>query len=142
MVVSIVGQIKENKMRVLAEKTGLTFDGGDDTRLFIEDSRFIEVHAPTLGYNYYRTMEKELRDFEIDKEKYTVRAWNDCGGWEYWKKEGLLGSTNYIQVTVHIKDVNLTEKEVVELIHDTNEVYDKFCWYHNTDQVDWEKYLG
>lgn len=131
----------EIKMKALADKTNLTFDGGDDNRLF-RDQPMITVHAPTLGYNSYRTMEKELRDFEIDKPKYTVYAWNDSSGWNYWKEEGLTGGTNYIQITVVIKDVNLFPIEVINLIHDVNELYDFFEKYDNMDFVDWNRYLA
>ena len=134
--------ISELYMEKLAEKSGLMWDGGDDTRLFPDDEYFIQVHAPTLGYNKYRTMEKEINNFEIKKPKYTVYVWNDSGGWMYWKNEGLSGDTNYIQITAHIKDFNINDQETEELKQDIRKAYETFYYYDNRHEVDWQKYLG
>lgn len=125
----------QKRMEKIAEITGLTFDGGDDTRLFADDDRRISVFAKTLGWNQYQHMEKKLSELEIDREKYCVYAWNDISGYHYWKNEELEShSGNYIQITVHIKDTMLNGEELKQLENDVENLYCEFYEFHNIDE--------
>jgi len=121
--------INETQMLEIADKTKLVYDGGDDNRLFYDGDR-IDVYAPAIGYNKYRTMEKELRNFEIKREKYTVYAWNDISGWNYWKQEG---ECNYIQITACLNNSNLNDIEIQQLIEDIDTAHCEFYHYHTID---------
>ena len=87
-----------NPMEHLAEHLGLTFDGGEDTRLFLDES-----HAETLKLSKaeYKAMEKRLRKSYKGKG-FEVYAWNDCSGYNYWTKKQQ--EDNYIMITADITD--------------------------------------
>jgi len=111
----------------LAEKSGLTFDGGEDTRLFYDDNDRIYVHAPTIGETSYREMETKL-DRVIDREKYCVYAWNDCSGFEYWNSPLEL---NYVQVTVEVKNSDMSDVEIDQMLLDCEDIKEDFYEYHS-----------
>ena len=91
----------EEQMRKLAQATGLTFDGGDDNRLFAET---VFTFSSNMSESEYEAMEKDLADFSIEGTGFSIEVWNDCSGYHYWtiKQE----EDNYIQVTAYIQDVS------------------------------------
>jgi len=128
-------------MEELSEKTGLSWDGGkDDNRLFADggflcDDNEIRVYAPTMGIERYAEMEKDLNDFDIKREKYTVYACNDMSGFDYWNKED---ETNYIQITANIDDSDLSPEELTQLVDDVWECFYHFEEYDNIeDYIEW-----
>lgn len=131
----------EDQLKFIAEKTGLTLDDPNTARLFADEHR-CDVHAPTLGHDDYEMMEKELNETEIITENYHIYAWNDSSGYDYWYEGGLTGDTNYIQIEVFIKNPDACLFLVDKIKEGVEELYDKFYYYHNTDIVDWAKYLG
>lgn len=117
-------------MQEIADLAQLTFDGGTDTRLFADDNFNIDVFAPALGAVSYRKMEKKIKDYKIQREKYCVYVWNDCSGYQYWKNEG---GCNYIKVTANIVNTDLSLVEISQLKQDIQSAYDEFCEFHNLD---------
>lgn len=116
------------KMRKLAELSQLTFDGGEDSRLFADDEFDISVF-PTTKREYMR-MEKKMAKFEIKREKYSVYVWNDCSGYDYWKN---MKECNYIKITANIENPDLSFVEVHQLKLDILAAYDEFCEFHNIE---------
>lgn len=119
-------------MNKLANDTGLTFDGGGDTRLFKDDMLDVFVHLMTA--KQYKQMEKDLRNALIKRRLYEVYAWNDCSGYKYWKAEGESGFSNYIQITVNIKTKNLHKIDIEQLKQDVQDLENKLYKYHNLDK--------
>jgi len=91
----------QKKMEILAEKTNLVFDGGDDDRLFVEEMDRFNIEA--MGSDIYEEWEQNLNHSKVKGEGFTVYAWNDSGGYEYWMSEE---KTNYMMVTVLIDDID------------------------------------
>lgn len=116
----------ESIMKLLAEKTGLEFDGHNDNRLFYQEDN-INVFAKHMSEKEYNRMEKSLKK-TIKGKGYLVYAWNDASGYEYWKTE----DSNYIQVTVAINDLN--KVDIFQLKHDVNELFGYFKTFDNTDR--------
>jgi len=119
---------KQEKMRKLAEESLMTFDGGDDDRLFLDENNETNVFASIMTEEHYNQMEKEINEYSVDKGSYKVYAWNDSGGYNYWNKNN---EANYIQITAQIKDVD--KVDAMELLDTMNEAYDYFSCWNNTD---------
>jgi hypothetical protein len=126
----------EQKMHALAEKTGLTFDGSGDNRLFADDELHIDVYANLMSKQQYAQMEKEIKAAHIKGKGYEVYAWNDVSGYNYWKEEGEDGSGNYIQITATIKEVDKVDAK--KLISDVHTVHSKLEHWDNKDEY-WSK---
>ena len=123
----------DKQMQELAEKTGLVHDGGDDNRLFNEDT--INVFASDMTKKQYDYMEKDINNTVINRRLYTVYAWNDCSGYKYWTQSH--NESNYIQVSVHIKTKNVHKIDVEKLKEDVQNLFDRYsCDYDNTDYHD------
>lgn len=89
--------LNEVQMRLLAEQTGLTFDGGDDNRLFTET---IFTYSSNSKREYNK-IQKHIDNFEIKGKGFTIGVWNDSSGYEYWTIQQ--EEDNYIQITVYIE---------------------------------------
>ena len=57
-------------MQKLADITGLIWDGGDDTRLFVD--AYPCVDASQMSRKEYKAMEKDINSFEIKGEGFTI----------------------------------------------------------------------
>ncbi len=109
----------EKEMQELADKMGLTFDGGDDNRLF---TNYSSARTLQLSEEKYNKMETKLNDFCFKGEGFEVYAWNDCSGYEYWtikQKED-----NYIQITVNVLDaLKVNPKELKDALIKTEQAF-------------------
>jgi len=119
----------EQKMEDLASEINMTFDGGGDTRLFLDEHNETNIYASAMSRERYEEMEKQLNEFCIKKDAYEIYAWNDGGGYDYWNRDG---EVNYIQVTADIIDID--NVDAMELLDDMNECYDFFSQFDNTDE--------
>ena len=101
-------KVTQEYMDRLATETGLTHDGGDDSRLFSET---IFTRSKDMTEKQYVAMEKDLGKLALSGNGFEVYAWNDSSGYDYWtiRQE----EDNYIQVTVNITG-NANPKEVFE----------------------------
>lgn len=129
------------KMGALAVKTGLTHDGGDDDRLFVQDSN-INVFANDMSEKEYQDMEKDLNKKVIKGNGYQVYAWNDSSSYKYWKEAGENGEANYIQVTAAIDLGKIDQVDAAKLKKDVDELDAYFAKYDNIDQHDFSKIHG
>lgn len=130
--------ISESILKLIANETGLTFGGYDDSRLFY-DKKSINVFAQLMSKEEYSKMEKELNKNEIKGEGYTVYAWNDASGYDYWAKDN--DDSNYIQVTAYINDLNLVDVNKLKI--DCQELHDYYYSnYDNSEQYFIEKTRG
>lgn len=100
-------EIDETAMQALAKAAGLTFDGGQDNRLFAEYMLITESKGYTK--KEYTAMEKHIRKFSIKGPGFEVYAWNDISGYDYWTLEQ--EEDNYIQITALILDLKKVNKE-------------------------------
>jgi len=114
-------------MKELADKTGLTFDGGDDNRLFHEE--MVHVYCQILTQEQYDKMENEMNEVNIKGDGYSVYAWNDASGYKYWNKSE--DEANYIQVTAEIE--NISQVDPVKLKRDMDSVFCKLSHWANFD---------
>jgi len=122
--------VNQDKMiRDLAEKTGLTFDGGDN-RLFRDLD--ISVYASEMNEAEYSLMESQIETVVIDRDAYSVYAWNDVSGFDYWHSQGFDGDSNYIQVTVSVKDAS--QVDVAQLIQDVDAVHYSLSRWENAKE--------
>jgi len=119
----------QQAMAQLAEKTGLEYDGGADSRLFLQDEQ-ISTYAPALGEEGYAKMEEEMAAYSDRGAGFEVHVWNDSSGFDYWNKEDEM---NYIQVTVDVSPEALMNNEI-----NPEEVRDKAYTAHAV----FEKYEG
>lgn len=115
-------------MKKLAKKIDLVFDGDDD-RLHADDNRRIDVFAQDMSKKRYNEMEKDINSFKIKGEGYTIYAWNDCSGFNYWQKSSPYDS-NYIQISATIEN---DEVDPIKLNDDMEKAYNHFCVYDNRD---------
>lgn len=123
-----VMELDEILIQDLAEATSTSHDGGiNDNRLFVDDFQ-ISIFANDMSKKEYALMEKDINSFEIKGAGFVVYAWNDCSGYEYWKKEGEADSANYIQITVAvegIRKINVDKlKRAIELAKSKFQKYD------------------
>lgn len=124
-------------MKQLADATGAEWDGGDDTRLFLENQH--NVWADAMTPEQYAAMEKDLATFEIKGQGYSVYAAYDVSGYEYWKREGTrsseqdTGSGNYIMITAFIEPEAIGSIDPNKLRDDMETVSDHFAQYENTE---------
>ena len=90
-------KVTQEYMDRLATETGLTHDGGDDSRLFSET---IFTRSKDMTEKQYVAMEKDIEEYEFIGNGFEVYAWNDSSGYNYWtvRQE----EDNYIQVTVNV----------------------------------------
>jgi len=117
--------IDQEDMKKLAEKTGLTFDGGDDNRLF--PSGMFSVDVSKMSKKEYAEMEKAINSAEAKGEGFEVYAWNDVSGYEYWKSQGESGDFNYIMVTAAILDPKKADpKKLMSAMHKVADELEKF----------------
>ena len=119
---------KQDKMQKLALESNLTFDGHDDTVLHYDEDK-IYFYACDMTKQQYKFLQSEVMESVIDKPSYTVYAWSDESGFEYWTKSG---ESNYIQISVDIKDVD--NIDLVELDGDVTALYDSLLHYDNQDE--------
>lgn len=121
----------QEKMKELAKKTDLKYDGGDDTRLFVENS--LTVFVLPMSEENYKKMEEDLASYSIKGEGYSVYGWNDVSGFNYWKNSGESGDANYIQVTVDIENPDVVDP--VKIKKDVQSATNHFEQYENGDEV-------
>lgn len=122
----------QNKMKKLAEKTELEFDGGEnETRLFWPLD--INVFVNLMNRKKYQKMEKQIKNTKKIGIGYEIYAWNDCGSYEYWKERGEEYDANYIMITVHI-DPNMIDKiDTKKLMSDMKEIRNELSVWDNTN---------
>lgn len=128
-----MSKVSKEYMEKLAEMLDLTFDGGDkETRLFLNNN-----YAETLNLNKkeYEAMEKLLEKTCVKGKGFEVYAWNDASGYEYWNKK--YKENNYIQITVDIKNENVSVKELDAAISEVEETFSKYMpdYYHESRNV-------
>lgn len=110
-------------MNQLEKAVGLTFDGGDDTRLFDE---IIYADTLSLTKKQYKKMEAELNKFLIKGMGFIVYAWNDVSGYNYWTKQ--MQEDNYIQITADIENaVNVDVDELEIAINVARQTFQKYA---------------
>lgn len=118
------------RMSELAKLLDLEFDGdAEDLRLHFDLAR---TNAKAMGKKEYGQMEKELQDYSIERDGYTIYAWCDVSGFKYWNKED---EYNYIMITLVIKD--LSKMDINKLKLDLAKAKDEFIHY---DAVNYECY--
>lgn len=122
---------KADELAELAFKCELTYDGGDDNRLFYDDEQ-ITVFANLLDSKTYAKMEKQINKAIIKRAHYEVYAWNDCGGYKYWRKRAECGDSNYIMITANIKNPSKVRPE--QLKRDIQKVFNQLCHWNNVDE--------
>lgn len=111
----------------------LNNQGTDKTRFFYDEEP-IGVHAPDMGRKEYSRMEADMKNYNIEKEKYSLYAWNDVSGFDYWNEEGHCGYTNYIMIEISIEDVtSLNDEDLEQLEQDIDKFHSHFYQYHNID---------
>lgn len=125
----------QSAMERLALKTGLEFDGGDNRLHW--DSEPIHVFANDMTEEEYDRMDTDMFETEIRRGDYMVYAWNDVGGFKYWRAEGEHDNPNYIQITVSVEDP--FEIDAGQLMEDARRLYDHFAKYDNADYHDFNK---
>lgn len=120
-----------SKMQDLAKQTDLTFDGGDEKRLFPENS--ITVFVGSMTKAQYKAMEQDMAEYRLKGEGYEIYAWNDVSGYAYWKEQAESGDCNYVQITARIENVD--EVDPVKLKSDVENAIDHFSKYENQDEL-------
>ena len=100
-----------------------------DTLVFDGDKSDSRLHYDNLyswGFDSekdYEEQEKEINDFVIDNEYYTVYMWCDVCGYDYWiirQEEG-----NYIQISVSFKQEDIPNNIIEQLKNDLGKAIDK-----------------
>jgi hypothetical protein len=119
----------------LAISTGLTYDRGKDTRLFLDsmsdvdfDFRSIDVFAQFMSKKEYSDMEKHMKNYKLCGQGYSIYVWNDSSGYNYWKEDGM---GNYIQITVDVENIDLID--VHKMMNDVEQTYYEFDRYCNIE---------
>ncbi len=120
-------------LEFIADTTGLTYDGGNDTRLF--HSEMHHVYASVMTEREYNKMERSLSK-TIKGKGYTVYAWNDSSGYKYWNNDS---DANYIQITVDVQDLN--KIDIKKLQSDVNKLFDHLEKYDNSEEF-YNKKMG
>lgn len=121
----------QEKMKELAKQTGLKFDGGDDTRLFVENS--LTVFVLPISEKDYNEMKEDLASYSVKGEGYSVYGWNDVSSFDYWKEQGENGDANYIQITVDIENPDVVDP--IKIKKDVDTVTSHFDKYDNVDEL-------
>lgn len=119
--------MENSKLKALADQCGLTLDSNDETRLFKDDEK-IHVYAQIMNQSDYDQMEKKIKETQIQGDGYSVYAWNDVSGFNYWHNDN---SANYIQITASIKDIEEINPE--KLKSDIDKLYNEFCLFDNSE---------
>lgn len=126
------------KMTDIAKLTELTHDdtgngvgnNGEDTRLFYDAESLIAVFACKMSKKDWTEMEHTMNHAEMDREHYTVYAWNDSSGYKYWYGN----DSNYIMITVDIKDaIKITKTLCEQIKKDAQALYDSMSIFDNRD---------
>lgn len=104
----------------------LEFDG-DRTDLRLHHQDHINWTEP--NEKEYILTEKELNEFEIKREAYSIYFRYDVSGYEYWVEEQ--EEENYIGVTVGFNSTDLTLEEVEQLKEDIEEAYFQASLYES-----------
>lgn len=90
----------DSMLPTLAEEAGLQYDGGGgENRLHAE---MITTNSLDLSEDQYGVMEEAISKLEIKGRGFTVYAWNDSSGYDYWTVRQR--ENNYIQITAAITD--------------------------------------
>lgn len=116
--------ISSSIIELIAKDLNLDFDNNEtDFRLFAET-----IFIKKMTKAKYKLMEKDLLKKCIKNKSYQIYAWNDSSGFEYWNRYE--NDTNYIQVTIYIKDLNLIDlkklkDEVIEFVDYFNNKYSR-----------------
>ena len=97
-----------------------------DTLVFDGDKSDLRLHYDNSLHNWgfdsekdYEEQEKQINDFVIDNEYYTVYMWCDVSGYDYWivrQEEG-----NYIQISVSFKQEDIPNNIIDPLKNDLDE---------------------
>ena len=97
-----------------------------DTLVFDGDKSDLRLHYDNSLHNWgfdsekdYEEQEKQINDFVIDNEYYTVYMWCDVSGYDYWivrQEEG-----NYIQISVSFKQEDIPNNIIDQLKNDLDE---------------------
>ena len=116
------------KMQALTENTVFDYDSHDDIRLHLNDEYRINVYAADMSKKEYKDMQKDLNKTIIGKG-YSVTAWNNSSGYEYWSEDK--NEANYIMITVHVNDISLVNKE--DMNRDAIKLFYHFSQYDNQE---------
>lgn len=122
---------REQKLQKLAKLTGLDLEYAYGTEPVLDnhDKHFHHVNVPLMGEDTYQEWQDSLNHNEVKGEGFTVYAWCDASGFEYWCNEGM----NYQQVTVKIHDVDKCLKQyesILTSLEQYMELADKFSSYY------------
>lgn len=104
----------------------LVFDGDkEDKRLFYDgDIRWYKKKRKK-----YEKIEKELDDYEIDRQYWTVYVSYDVSGFDYWIKN--MNEENYISIVVIFKEDLIPFDELNQLADDIRNTYEHFEKYES-----------
>ena len=101
--------------------TEVIFDGDlEDKRLHLEPS----INWWEEDKLEYEKVEEKIQNFSIERPKYTVYAWCDVSGFNYWIKQQ--EECNYIQISVVFSVDDITLDEVKQLEKDIDKAYNHF----------------
>jgi len=111
--------------------TRLVHDGDkEDKRLHCEED---QTTFFTEDEEAYEAIEKDIDNYCIEREKYSVYGAYDVSGFGYWVKT--MRETNYIHVTISFKADDLTDEEIQQLDIDVSTAGEHFS-QHQVD-IDW-----
>ncbi len=77
----------------------------------------------------YISIEKDIDVKEIKRLHYTVYAWCDASGYDYWMKQQ--EEHNYIQITVSFDKDYISTNDIKQLGNDLDEMYEYFSKYES-----------
>ncbi len=125
----------KDKMDKISDQLGLTYDGGTDDRLFVEE--MVRVDVRQMSEVEYDDMETYLNSNEIVGDGFVIYAWNDCSGYDYWLDQSESFDFNYIQVTVSINNIDLVDIEELDI--QLEKFKNNVSSYDNIDTADFSR---
>ena len=99
----------------------LVFDGDKkDKRLHLAETLTFFISEK----EEYENVENELITTEKHGNGYTVYAWCDISGYDYWINQEQ--ECNYIQISVAFNKQSINKSELAQLRKDIDNIYEKF----------------
>lgn len=85
------------------------------------DLETLHIYTLSMNKREYNAMERDINKYEDKGAGFTIYAWNDVSGYEYWtiKQE----ENNYIQITARIDNPNVDMGQVHKALQ---KAYDYF----------------